>query len=85
MNSVHMKRHPFNSGNEDKTELKHITMFLFIAQFPPKIHNQENNEIKWFAIDDVVQQLTQSSDKKFFEDNIDIVFDLAKKHCSKYD
>jgi len=60
------ERHAYNSGNEDKTELKHITLFLFAAKvFPATLQNVENNQTLWVEPARAAQLLTHPEDRAF--------------------
>ncbi len=65
------KRHKIglDPNVDDKSELKNITMFLFITsetELAPE--DPDNPEARWVDINDVAKLLTHPKDKAFFED-----------------
>ena len=52
---------------DDKSELKHITMYLFHAkEVEPHPHDPTNPEARWLNPSDVAETLTHSKDKEYF-------------------
>lgn len=56
-------------GSDDKTELKHIFMFLFkTKQMELCPHDSDNPEARWVEKTKAVEMLTHRRDKKFFKE-----------------
>lgn len=60
------QRHPIIAGSEDQTELKTITLFLFLAASDIPTINDEDNECAWFTVEQALSKLTHPKDKAFF-------------------
>ena len=59
------QRHPVWQGVENQAEIKDISLFLFhIGQDLPAA-NTENNECRWFSVDQVPAKLSHVKDRQF--------------------
>jgi len=65
------KRHPYNHGTENTSELKHITLFLFATEEDPAKTNVEGNGWMWCKPDEAVKHLQHPLDREFFLKHID--------------
>ena len=68
-------RHPVINGRKDKSELKHITLFLFKTKSSGKIINThtKHSDIRWFSKDDSLAILSSDEDRAFLKINIDSI------------
>ncbi len=64
------ERHPYNSGVEDTSELKHITLFIIASSQTPPQDNVEHNQSAWFELDEAIGLLTHPQDKQFLQDHL---------------
>ena len=62
------QRHPVWQGVENKAETKDITLFLFRTNQELPAANTENNECRWFPIDQVADKLSHVKDRQFLDD-----------------
>lgn len=69
-------RHPYNRGLGAPDELKHITLFLFMASTTELGSNQEGNEIAWVELEKVGDLLTHDEDRKFFNRSVGRIREL---------
>lgn len=60
------QRHPVIDGEPDKSEMKHITLFLFLANSELLPGNSEDNLCVWAHIDETAESLSSPEDRSFF-------------------
>lgn len=61
------QRHPVWQGVENKVETKDITLFLFRTNQELPEANTENNECRWFSVDQVIDKLSHVKDRQFLD------------------
>lgn len=60
------QRHPVIDGETDESEMKHITLFLFLANSELLPNNYEGNSCAWFYTKEAARKLSDSADRDFF-------------------
>lgn len=67
------QRHPVWHGVENEAEIKDITLFLFRTNQELPAANMENNECRWFPVNQVADKLSHDKDRQFLEEIMPLI------------